>query len=265
MLKKFQRFLWNFLPARILSKKTKTMKKKITLSIPQPCHERWESLTTTTIGAFCSSCNKVVVDFTTMSDAEIVDFIMNNPAHACGRFRSDQLKTYGPESLLKINPDVTLLKAGFLGLLLLLAVKPVAAQSINEKTKTVVVDQKRKPAALSSAIEAEQTIKGVVVSGDDGSAIAGAYVILQGTSVGTITDGEGKFEFPQQLKEGDVLLFSFIGLQTQEYKVPRQIEDLLQIKMKMHYELMGEIVVSEIYKDNSSGMHKWWAKVKSIF
>jgi len=72
-------------------------------------------------------------------------------------------------------------------------------------------------------------------------------IVLQGTGVGTITNKEGRFVFPQQLKEGDVLLFSFVGQQTLEYKVIAHAEDSLVIRMKIGYDLMGEIAVDEIY------------------
>ena len=142
----------------------------------------------------------------------------------------------------------TFLKVSFLSLLLLMASNPIFAQNANEKAK----------------IEVVLTIKGMVLSGDDSTALYGANIVLKGTGVGTITDKEGRFVFPQQLKEGDVLLFSFVGQQTQEYKVPGKAEDSLVIRMKMGYDLAGELSVNEIYA-KPSGRHQWWAKVKSLF
>ncbi len=41
-------------------------------------------------GRHCASCQKVVVDFTRMTDAQLLDYFRKNNG-SCGRFRSDQL------------------------------------------------------------------------------------------------------------------------------------------------------------------------------
>lgn len=65
--------------------------KKIHLSIPRPCHENWEAMTPREKGKFCGSCQKTVVDFTNMSDRQIVEFFKKPPSSICGRAYNDQL------------------------------------------------------------------------------------------------------------------------------------------------------------------------------
>ena len=64
--------------------------------IPEPCHEDWNRMKPEAQGRFCSSCSKTVVDFSTMSDFSIVNYLENNKHQSvCGRFAEDQLaKTY---------------------------------------------------------------------------------------------------------------------------------------------------------------------------
>jgi hypothetical protein len=240
------------------------MKKKLTLSISQPCQEKWETFTPAAKGGFCGSCSKVVVDFTKMSDVEILEFFMQKPNNACGRFRPVQLTTYSYSNTLKINPGVTFLKAGFLSVLFLLVGKPTFAQT-QKKTKTEIVDHRRNSVDVISTQDAEHTIKGVVLSGEDGSALPGVNVFLKGTTVGMVTDMDGRFEFPKKLKEGDVIIFSFIGLDTQEYVVPNRAINQFEISMKMELiSTMGEVAVHEVYTAKPSSMRKFWAKVKSL-
>ncbi len=61
--------------------------------IPQPCHEDWNTMTQEEKGRFCDVCAKVVVvDFTTMSDAEIITYFMQRKGQkVCGHFKQDQL------------------------------------------------------------------------------------------------------------------------------------------------------------------------------
>jgi hypothetical protein len=61
------------------------------ISIPTPCKENWDNMTSTSTGAFCSSCSKNVIDFSAMTDAQIADYLQSNKAVFCGRFNARQL------------------------------------------------------------------------------------------------------------------------------------------------------------------------------
>lgn len=65
--------------------------KKIELSIPTPCHENWNAMTPEDKGRFCAACQKTVVDFTAMSDAQIAQFFKKPAGSVCGRFEDSQL------------------------------------------------------------------------------------------------------------------------------------------------------------------------------
>lgn len=63
----------------------------LNLSIPQPCHENWQQMTPQDHGRHCSACQKVVVDFTAMSDQQVLDYMRQATSSVCGRFNNDQL------------------------------------------------------------------------------------------------------------------------------------------------------------------------------
>ena len=66
--------------------------KKIQLSIPKPCHENWDAMTTEDKGRFCTSCQKTVMDFSNMSDRQVAEFFKKPKESVCGRFHQDQLE-----------------------------------------------------------------------------------------------------------------------------------------------------------------------------
>lgn len=66
------------------------MKKSITISIPEPCHEDWAKMTPTEKGRFCSVCTKEVIDFTQVSDESLIKRIQKGD-DLCGRFVGSQL------------------------------------------------------------------------------------------------------------------------------------------------------------------------------
>lgn len=65
---------------------------KIQLSIPDPCHENWDNMTPTQGGRFCKACAKQVIDFSKMSDTDVLNYfnIVKNES-VCGRAYPDQL------------------------------------------------------------------------------------------------------------------------------------------------------------------------------
>ncbi|WP_041326921.1 carboxypeptidase-like regulatory domain-containing protein [Robiginitalea biformata] len=70
------------------------------ISIPEPCGENWNEMTPTEKGAFCETCEKEVVDFTSLSDAEIAQKL-DAGKKLCGRFRPNQLdRTIVPAAAL---------------------------------------------------------------------------------------------------------------------------------------------------------------------
>lgn len=68
------------------------MKEKIQIELSNPCHESWDAMTLTEQGRHCGSCCKTVVDFTTMTDREIIDYISHYATgNTCARVHDNQL------------------------------------------------------------------------------------------------------------------------------------------------------------------------------
>ncbi len=88
---------------------------------------------------------------------------------------------------------------------------------------------------------AQQTVKGTVISGDDGLPIVGAAVIVDGTTRGTITNIDG--EFSLQVDEGEKLKFSFIGMETQILPAANGMQVVLNSSMELE-----EVVVTGMVK-----------------
>lgn len=68
------------------------MKPQLQIHIPKPCHEDWNKMTPVDKGKFCSSCNKQVVDFSLMSDQQVLNYFSTATGKTCGRFDEDQLQ-----------------------------------------------------------------------------------------------------------------------------------------------------------------------------
>lgn len=83
-------------------------------------------------------------------------------------------------------------------------------------------------------------VTGVVISQEDGQTVIGASVLVKGTSVGTITDINGRFTLSNVPASAKTLQVSYIGMKTQE--VP--IQPNLKITLLSDTKLIDEVVVT---------------------
>ncbi|MDC1105339.1 TonB-dependent receptor [Prolixibacteraceae bacterium] len=85
-----------------------------------------------------------------------------------------------------------------------------------------------------------RVLSGVVTSAEDGATIPGASVIVKGTSIGTVTDFDGRFNLkvPSEAKS---LVFSFIGLETKEVIIGDKLS--LDIKLQSEAVNVDEVMV----------------------
>jgi TonB-linked SusC/RagA family outer membrane protein len=105
--------------------------------------------------------------------------------------------------------------------------------------KQIVLAPKEFKKEKNAQAEKVNYVKGVVR--DDSSApLAGCYVFIEGTSTGTITDAEGKYEIAYK-DPGASLTFAFTGMDTQTIK---PVSAILNVQMKMSAQRLDEVTVT---------------------
>ena len=90
--------------------------------------------------------------------------------------------------------------------------------------------------------------------------MAGASIYLRGTTEGTTTDAEGRFEFPRKLEEGDKLTISFIGYESVEYVVMGTADEHIEISMLVNVEIIGDLGIDEVYTAKL-GLRQFFKKI----
>ena len=219
------------------------MKNQFSLNIKTPCSEKFDQFPPTPQGGFCGSCEKEVIDFTKMNAQEIVLYFKHKKTqNTCGRFNSDQLKVYNQK-----RKSVSFLSGIGLACLSLFSLHAVQAQDTKNQTDSA----NQNP----SEIETSKFQKHLVVKGnvsDENSPLPGVNILLEGTTIGTQTNFDGDFEFPQKLKVGDVLVFSYIGLTSQKVVITDENStSKIELKINMDMDsciLMGKVAVKQVYK-----------------
>ncbi|WP_421920294.1 SusC/RagA family TonB-linked outer membrane protein [Marinifilum sp.] len=85
-------------------------------------------------------------------------------------------------------------------------------------------------------------ISGTVTSADDGLGVPGVSVIIKGTTSGTSTDLDGKYTL--EVQASDIIVFSFVGMITQEIPVGKQT--MINVTLKTESFNVDEVVVTAV-------------------
>lgn len=97
--------------------------------------------------------------------------------------------------------------------------------------------------AWSDASAQERTVSGRVTAAEDNSPLPGVNVVIKGTTTGTVTDGSGNYNI-EAPSGGGTLVFSFIGLTTQEVEIGDRTR--IDIQMAQDAKQLNEVVVTSV-------------------
>jgi len=238
------------------------MKKQLQITVAKPCHENWDKMSKTEQGKFCGSCQKQVVDFSSMSDRQLAAFF-KKPSNGslCGRFMSDQLD----RSIDIPKKRIPWLKYFFSMLMPAFIISKVSAQTkimgkvarpVRDTTKTCISDERRTMGIVAPSIEPFQKefiVKGKIVD-ENGEPIP--FVAIEAGKTMSIfyADKNGAFSMNGNLlPDNKTIQFSSRGYETKEmvilnYKEPLTIilkhnGDVMDLVSSPSY-IIGEIAIT---------------------
>lgn len=229
------------------------------LSIPEPCHEDWNSMTAVERGKFCAACQQKVIDFSKATDAEIIAAIKAENG-LCGRFRTDQinrnLKQHNKKYKFPIAASFALVS--FLGL---------GNHEAKAQGKPLMVKQEKK----TTATEKPSAIKEIIIKGrvfdDDELPLEGVTIQAVGKKSLTYTDANGLYSIT--IEPGDELMFTKYGY-SEEYSRFKSTGTaptiyLYQIKNIKSY-VLGKIVsVETVYQKPRTFLGRLFHKIGNLF
>jgi hypothetical protein len=191
-------------------------------------------------GKYCLHCEKNVIDFTRLTDTEILKIITQSNGSICGRLHRDQMnRVLVQEEERKVKHFKSNWLAGAI-LMLGMGEPLIAGSSLNGQKETVSPQQQ--PTDANPPFEEEAMppdtlrnfFRGAIVDAETGELLPGVTVRLDSTQIGAITDIEGKFNIriPADMVT-DTMVFT---IQSLEYKTrtihldkDRLVNDLEQL------------------------------------
>jgi hypothetical protein len=215
--------------------------KYIQIQIENPCRQKWEDMQATASGSFCSSCQKTVIDFTGMTDSQLMEYFRKHPAGVCGRIYTDQLET----KLEIPTKKIPWLKYFFRISIpaMLLSYKAGAQRMLKKQTEAVVVTTKKLHKCVT-AVQARM-ISGSI-SGSDGKPVAFASIMVRGTNEGTTADSNGLFRLriPGTVR---TLEISAVGYEKKEV-----ISTANYIDVRLNVKTMENIILTTARRERTS-------------
>lgn len=153
----------------------------VSIHIPKPCTAAWDEMQPENNGRFCQQCEQKVIDFSGMSDSEILRIISRAGAGSCGRFETSQLdRLFTPQAQPSRPVFPTALFVTLLGM-----TASVAGKGQPEIHMTAA-------ATYPSAVF-PMCIDGRVMDAATGEGLRGVTIMLKGSTIGTISDQTGYF------------------------------------------------------------------------
>ena len=192
--------------------------KKIQLLLTNPCSQKWENMKTLGSERYCDNCEKHIVDLTTKSDAELIQFFRKKKDNVCGRLLDSQLNRDLIVPAKKTNWQWLLPLA--VGAIITSPAQANTLSPLIAQSEPVFVGHK---AADDSTLRAPVTtspITGTVLDKSSGKPIRGVKVMEKGhANVLALTDSAGKFELDQvQASLASLLVFEITGYRKIESK-----------------------------------------------
>lgn len=193
------------------------MKKTIKIQIPEPCHKNWHQMTPTEQGKFCKVCTKEVLDFTQITDEDLVKKVMQGNK-LCGRFKASQLDR---ELKLerKTGISVAPLAASFLLPLTMLATNPSNKNNNNYKMQgkfvSIGLGSLNNNTALKMVITTHGKIKNI-----DGKPIVDAKISVKESGKTVYSDLNGAYKI--STSNDETLIIEKEGFKTKEIKLGRK-------------------------------------------
>lgn len=88
----------------------------------------------------------------------------------------------------------------------------------------------------------QNVVTGKVTDASNGDPMPGVNILVKGTTIGTITDADGKYTLPSPVDRNAVLVISFIGYVTQEVPVAERV--VINVSLTSDALEIGEVVVT---------------------
>ena len=207
------------------------------ISITKPCSQSWQQMEIRENGRHCAYCAKMVIDFTKMTNDEILTYFSR--AHDfCGRFGVVQLENVNRALAAGVQRRFSwkgiFAAASLAGIM---SFSKAQSQNVPYPTEQRATTPKADYTAAVADSAGHFTINGYVKASDDGLPIPGVEIRIKGTNTGVETAVNGHFTL--NVSAGQVLEFRYIGYQTKQISVSSIKHGKINVTLEVNATALG--------------------------
>lgn len=211
------------------------------------CPQQWEAMEHVSGGRYCQGCQKEVIDFTQLSNQEIIGYFeQKRKVKTCGHFSEEQLNQLNRS--LKQPPKASLqqsLSALALGTLLTASSCQTSkgishANCKNHKSHYEIVDR-----SINKKDTISAEITGAVIS-EDNEPLPGVFIQIGETNIGAVSDLDGEFKLvvTTDLMQAKVLTTKYAGFENLQINLDEVTDKKIKITLVNDPNLLtGEVLV----------------------
>ncbi len=217
---------------------------QLQLSIPEPCHQSWHEMTPTQQGRFCNACAKEVVDFSIMSDSEVLNYFSSlKNEKICGRAYPDQLERAITKP--KIIKKAKFWYWNYAAILFLffskMSIKAQAQGQVISVPAKIDINSSLQGSVGGIMINNKKTVTGKITN-TDGTPVSFATIKIKGTNQASGADADGNYCIKVNTKT-DMLEISAIGFETKEISL-KDFNSTDIVLTQLENKWLGEVVVT---------------------
>lgn len=168
------------------------MKTQTYLHIYNPCSENWNKMTSLEQGRFCDKCAQQVMDFTVMTDQEVLRYIANADGKVCGRLHADQLQRALHDMDRKKKKGWQIMIAGLTSLLFSIGKTQAQKKDNKEESNAGLLLKNNAQIFANNLSNTQQTIKGRILD-DNMQAVLNGYVVDPSNMNKILVNKNGEF------------------------------------------------------------------------
>jgi hypothetical protein len=250
------------------------MRATLSLHVPQPCTQPWADMTPQGTGRHCAACQKVVVDFTRKTDAEILAMLRAATGQTCGRFGADQLRRPLQAPLMTRPAWWQTAMAATVALLSFRTLAPASAHGQSQPGSVQLSTATEAESALTGKIRLTQSpssdpgtptiLTGLVLDKQTGESLPGVTVMIEGTTQGVVTNLDGTFSLPMLAGQEHLpLVFSSVGYVSLGLPQPK---DNAPLRVQLSGDVkgrLGKVVVTRSFSPLYTP-RGFWQRLRSI-
>ena len=258
---------------------------KLQLSIPEPCHENWQQMTATEQGRFCNACAKEVIDFSRMTDMQVLNYFTNlTHEKVCGRALPEQLdrtisRPLQPKKRLFWYWNYIVIFFIFFGKSnQLIAQRKARTTTASTQLLTIaeiITIRTKNINAFPGKVGEVNSDSGIIngkVTDIDGNPVSFASIKIKGTSTGISADTNGAYSI--RANPNDVLVISGASFKSTEEPVGTRsvinsalqggLSGLLLVETELNYSPSDRIKAVAILKVTDEETGKFLPNVSVV-